>query len=442
MNPPPHFEYGFPDLCSNGDDPFDLLGLFAAWRQAALDRGYQLHGMPLESAPAHRVAVLHPKNRLPTRNLINFASYNYLGLSYRKEVIDAAASAVKFYGLGSMGAPLLSGTTNLHKQLMNDLAAFMGQQDALLFPTGYSANLGVISGLMRPGDTIIADQFAHASIVDGIRLAGIRPRFFRHNDAIDLDKKLGRSTGRKLVVVEGVYSMHGDTGALKEIVDACQRHRARILIDEAHSAFLYGPNGRGVAEHLGVYEDIDIVMGTTSKTLGGMGGFVTGSSELIEYLRAYATPQVFSGGLPPSIVAGLLKSIEIVRREPHLRAKLWSNVLLMRERLHQGGVDTGRSTSQVISIMVRDDAAVFTITEALFEHGVYINPIVYPAVPRNQSRLRMAISAGHSESEIEEGARIVVSVLGQYGKLRQSAGMSARNRPDNAHGGTPDGRKN
>ena len=293
----------------------------------------------------------------------------------------------------------------------------MGRSAVLLFPTGYSANIGIIDGLMRSSDTILADQLAHASIVDGVRLTGIRPRFFRHNDAADLERKFARSRGRKLVAVEGVYSMEGDIGALNDIVDVCRRHGARIFIDEAHSCFLYGANGRGVAEHLGVSEDIDIVMGTTSKALGGLGGFVSGSCELIDYLRFYARPHMFSGGLPPAIGGGLIQALAIVRDEPQLRAKLWSNVALMRERLREAGVDTGRSTSQVIPIMIRgEEANRIAIAEELFERGVYIHPVFFPAVAKNQARLRMAISAGHSEAEIEEGAQTMIAVLKKHGK--------------------------
>ena len=244
----------------------------------------------------------------------------------------------------------------------------------------------------------------------------VGPRFFRHNDADDLERKLRNSKGRKLVVAEGVYSMEGDIGALDDIVLACRRHGARLLVDEAHSVFVYGPHGRGVAEHLGVYEDVDIVVGTMSKTLGGIGGFIAGSRDLVNYLRFYARTHIFSGGLPPAVVAGLIEALAIVRNEPQIRRRLWNNVALMREGLQEGGVDTGRSTSQVISIMIRDDAVALEIAEELFDRGVYIHPIFYPAVAKNQSRLRMSITAGHSEAEIEEGARIVISVLDKYCK--------------------------
>ena len=412
----PLSEYSIPDFYARpGNDPFDGLERWKVWWHDALERGYYLYGMPLESPPAARVAVYNRKRARTTSGLINFASYNYLGLSYRGEVIDAAVRALKRYGLGSGGSPMLCGTTDLHEQLADQLAAFMGKPAVLLFPTGFGANLGIISGLMRPGDTVLADQLAHSSLVAGIRVAGIRPRFFRHNDVADLERKLGQSKGKKLVVVEGVYSMDGDMANLQDVVKVCRRHAARILIDEAHSHFLYGGTGRGVAEHLGVYEEMDVVMGTLSKTLSGMGGFVAGSWSLIEYLKIFAHSRMFSGSLPPAIVAGVLKALGIVKSEPKLRAKLGSNTKLMRKRLQEAGVNTGNCSSHIIPIMVGDYTSAFAITEELFEQGVYINPINYPAVARNKSRLRMSITAGHSETDIEEGARVVASVLSRRG---------------------------
>jgi len=184
------------------------------------------------------------------KNLINLASYNYLGLSYRPEVIEAARDAILKYGTGSSGSPILSGTTELHEELQNKIAAFKNKESCLLFPSGYSANLGVIAGLMRSGDLVVTDQFAHASIVDGIILSKAQVRYFRHNNAADLDRKLKDFAGRKLVIVEGVYSMDGDLANLPEIVEVCQRNGARIMIDEAHSAFLFGPNGRHPSRHV------------------------------------------------------------------------------------------------------------------------------------------------------------------------------------------------
>ena len=408
-------ELGFADFyCGEGHDIFDTIRHYSVWWRHALQRGFDIYEMPMYSAPSTRVAVRRPGMSQPTGGLINFASYNYLGLSYREEVVDAAIRALRKYGLGSGGVPLLSGTTDLHEQLAVEIADFLGEQSALLFSTCYGANLSAVAGLMRPGDTVFADQFSHASLVDGISLSGIKPRFFRHNDSADLEKKLSRSNGRKLVVVEGVYSMDGDTGDLVKIAGVCQRHGARILVDEAHSAFVFGANGRGVTEQLGLCGDIDILMGTTSKALGGLGGYIAGRRELIDYLRAFGRPRIFSGALPPTIVAGLLEALKIVRSEPELRSRLWKNVTLMRKYLTEGGIDTGHSNSQIIPIMVRDEDRAFEIAKELFEEGVYICPIAYPAVAKNQSRLRMTISADHSSEEITRGAQVIISAFERY----------------------------
>ena len=400
-----------------GDDAFAILEPFGEWwREAEFGTGYYLYALPMGSAPSTRVSIADPKTAQTRHELINFASYNYLGLSYRTEVIDAVCDAVRKYGAGASGSPVLSGSMDLHKRLQREMADFKGKEAALVFPTGYSANVGLIAGLMRPGDLIVADKLAHASIVDGMILSKATSRFFRHNDAQDLDRKLRGFDGKKLVIVEGVYSMDGDVANLPEIVEVCRRHDARILVDEAHSTFVYGPTGRGLAEHFGLDDEVDIHLGTFSKSLGGLGGFVAGPQELIWYLRGFARSRVFSCALPPGVVAGLLKALEIARNEPELREKLWDNARYMHELLHEAGVDVGDSTSQVISIMIRDDAGIFQIAEDLLRAGVYINPVRYPAVGKHKSRFRMSISAAHSRSDLEEGARIITSVLGKHGK--------------------------
>lgn len=398
-----------------GQDAFDMLTPFDDWWRWARPEGYYLFGQPMSSAPGTRVDVRETKGGEILRGLINLASYNYLGLSYRQEVIDAAVEALKTYGLGASGSPILSGYFDLHENLRLELARFKGKEDVLLFPTGYSANLGLISGLMRPGDLVIADQYAHASIVDGIILSKAKPLFFRHNDANDLERKLKRFDGKKLVVVEGVYSMDGDLANLPDIVEVCQRHGARILIDEAHSSFLFGPTGRGVAEHFGLDDQVDIHVGTFSKTLGGVGGFVAGSTKLINYLRGFARSRVFSCAMPPAVAAGLLRSLQIVEDEPELRHQLHENVAFMQKRLRDAGVDIGNSASQVIPVFVRDDKRIFSIVEQLNHEGVYLNPVRYPAVGKHRSRVRISLSAAHRRPDLEEGADILIRVLRRNG---------------------------
>jgi len=401
-----------------GDDSFDILEPFEEWYREARPAGYYLFGLPMQTAPATRIDIIETKTNKKLKNLINLASYNYLGLSYRPEVIEAVIEATRKYGSGASGSPILSGTIELHDELALKIAAFKKKEQALIFPSGYSANLGVIAGLMRSGDLVVTDQYAHASIVDGIILSKADVRYFRHNSAADLERKLKGFKGKKLVIVEGVYSMDGDLAKLPEIVEASRRQGARIMIDEAHSTFLFGKNGRGVTEHFGLEDEVDIHFGTFSKTLGGIGGFVAGSKALITYLKGFARSRVFSCALPPGVAAGLIRALEIVQAEPELRTRLWGNVEFMQDLLRKGGVDIGDSQSQVIPIMVRDDDRIFKIAEELIHEGVYLNPVRYPAVGKHRSRFRISITAGHTRQDLAEAAEIITRVLERYGLCR------------------------
>jgi glycine C-acetyltransferase len=401
-----------------GDDPFALLAPFESWWREVQPRGYYQYELPLHSAPATRVDVEDTKTGEIRRGLINFASYNYLGLSYRPEVKEAIKAAVDIYGGGSSGSPILSGTTALHRRLAEDVARFKATEAAMIFPTGYSANVGVIAGLMRSGDLIVADQYAHASIVDGMILSKATSRFFRHNRADDLERKLRGFEGKKLVIVEGVYSMDGDLCPVPDIVEVCRRYDARLLIDEAHSTFVFGENGRGVAEHFGLDDAVDIHIGTFSKSLGGQGGFVAGSRALIDYLRGFARSRFFSCALAPPVVAGLIKALELAASEPELRTRLWENVEFMQGKLRGAGVDVADSESQVIPIMVRNDAVTLDLGEQLLRGGVFVNPVKYPAVGKHKSRFRMSISAAHSREELDRGADIIIDVLRRNGIIR------------------------
>jgi glycine C-acetyltransferase len=401
----------------SGKDPFDILEPFDDWFDEARPQGYYLFGQPMSCAPRTRVDVVEQLRRQPLKNLINLASYNYLGLSYRPEVIEAAVDATRRFGTGSSGSPILSGTIELHEELGRTVAEFKDKESCLLFPSGYSANLGVIAGLMRSGDLVVTDQFAHASIVDGIILSKAQVRYFRHNNAADLDRKLKDFSGRKLVIIEGVYSMDGDLANLPEIVEVARRNGARIMIDEAHSAFLFGKNGRGVAEHFGLDDEIDIHLGTFSKSLGGQGGYVVGSRKLIRYLKGFARSHVFSCALAPGVAGGLIRACAIARDEPQLRDRLWENTALLQELLREKGVDVGDSKSQVIPIMIRDDDRIFQVAEDVIRHGVYLNPVRYPAVGKHRSRLRISVTASHSAAELREAADIIARVLDKHGFL-------------------------
>jgi glycine C-acetyltransferase len=366
------------------------------------------------SSPSTRIE-LEEKLEQRRLNLLNLSSYNYLGLSNRPEVIAAAKRALDRYGLGAAGSPVLSGTMGIHVELERSIARFKRKPAAMVFPTGYSANLGLIQGLMRPGDLIVADQNAHASIVDGAILSKADVRFFKHNRPDDLEKKINGRSGKKLIVVEGVYSMDGDVCRLPEVVEIAKRHDARILIDEAHSTFIYGEHGRGVAEHFGLEDEIDIHVGTLSKALGGQGGFVAGSQSLYKYLEGFARSRLFSCALSPIVTAGVLESLHIAEREPELRQKLWANVAHIRGQLQEHGVDVGESTSQVIPVMIRNDRRIFEIAHKMQRAGLYLQPIVYPAVAKHRSRFRISVSAAHTFEQLDEGVSILTRVLREEG---------------------------
>lgn len=413
---PGAMEYDYTNFYSgSGGDPFALLQPFDDWWTEARPNGYYLFELPIGTAPSTRVTVRDTLTGELRTDLVNFASYNYLGLSYRPEVKQAIKDAADEYGGGASGSPILSGNTELHEALAKEIAEFKGTEAAIIYPTGFSANVGAIAGLMRMGDLVVADQFAHASVVDGMVLSKAHSRFFRHNRVDDLERKLKNFTGKKLVVVEGVYSMDGDVAPLPEIIEVCRRHGARLLVDEAHSAFVYGDNGKGVVEALGVEDEVDIHIGTFSKSLGGQGGYVAGNRQLVNYLRGFSRSRTFSCALSPVVVAGLRKALEIARNEPELRVRLWDNVAHMRGVLEEADVPVGDSTSQVIPIMVRDDARTFSIGQEIFRRGVFINPVRYPAVGKHKSRFRMSISAAHARRDLDEGAAVIIEVLREYG---------------------------
>jgi glycine C-acetyltransferase len=395
---------------SSSDDPFAILEPYNQWFDRAFEEGYYLFAQALSTPPEGDVSLTDGLQRQQLR-LINLSSYNYLGLSVRPEVIAAAKAALDKYGLGAAGSPILSGTMDVHVQLEEALARFKGTEAAMVFPTGYATNVGLVSGIMRPGDWVITDQNAHASIVDGAILSKANVRFFKHNNPADLDRKLRQASGKKLVAIEGVYSMDGDVCPLPELVEVAKRHGARIMLDEAHSGFVYGDHGRGVAEHFGLESEIDIHVGTFSKALGGQGGYIAGSRGLYNYLKGFARSRVFSCALSPAVAAGVLEALKLVREEPELRDRLWCNVRRIRQHLEAEGVDVGDSTSQIIPIMVRNDRRVFQVCQRLLRAGIYLQPVIYPAVAKHRSRFRVSISASHTHSQLDEGAATLVRVL-------------------------------
>lgn len=346
------------------------------------------------------------------RSVINLCSYNYLGLANHPEVIAAAQEALRTHGMGACGSPMLSGMTDLHRELERRVAEFLGREDAMLFNSGFGGALGTISGLLRKTDVAILDNRSHLSLRDGAVLARCKTEKFEHNDPASLDTALSRQQGRRqLVVVEGIYSMDGDFGNLKELIDVTESHGASIFVDEAHSILACGENGRGAAEKFGVEDRVPLVYGTFSKAFGALGGFVAGSKETLQYLRFYAHPYVYSCALPPVVVAAILKALEIGMREPELRTKLWENADYFHAQLRSLGIDTGASTSYVMPIVIGERERMYRMCHELRARGLWVAPVDYPAVPQNKICFRACVTAKHTRADLDEALNILADTL-------------------------------
>jgi 8-amino-7-oxononanoate synthase len=344
--------------------------------------------------------------------IIMLGSNNYLGLTSHDEVKQASAKAVMKYGTGCAGSRLLNGTLDIHIELEERLAAFMKVESVLTFSTGYQVNLGVLSCLLGRHDTAILDKYDHASILDGVRLGFGRTLKFKHNDMKDLETKLDRSAENsgKLVVVDGVFSMEGDLAKLPEIVELKKQYGARLLVDDAHGLGVFGENGRGTAEHFGVEHDVDLTMGTFSKSLATVGGFIAGDRAVVDYIKHHARSQIFSAATPPGAAAAVIKALEIVEREPERRKLLWENTNFMKQELNGLGFDTGDSESPVIPIIDGDDMSAFVMSKRLHEEGVFVNPIVAPAVPPGQALIRTSFMATHKREHLEQALTALAKV--------------------------------
>jgi len=333
------------------------------------------------------------------------SSYDYLGLVGHPHIQAAAMRALSRHGTSSGGVRLLTGTATVHRDLDLALARFKGTEAALSFGSTYLTNLGVVGSLFGPRDVVFVDRLAHRSIIDACLLARVKLHSFSHNNASELRRLLReRARGRRtLVIVEGVYSMDGDCCPLPEIVKAAKAYGAFVMVDEAHSFGVLGATGRGVDEHFGLSpSDVDIWVGALSKAIPSNGGFVAGGRELVLYLQHRAGPFVFSSALNPSAAGAALASLEVIEAEPWRIAAAHSNAKLLREGLARLGLDSGASTTPVVPVLIGEDRAAYELAAQLHHRGVLVTPVVFPAVPRGESRLRLCASAAHSAEDIEE----------------------------------------
>jgi len=371
-----------------------------------------------------------PLVEMEGRETIMLGSNNYLGLTGDPRVKAAAREALDRYGTALTGSRLLNGTIPLHVELETEIAEWMGTEDAIVFTTGYQANLGTIGTILEPGDTVICDSGDHASILDGCRLSGAKLRPFRHNQMDKLEKMLERANadgGGALVVVDGVFSMEGDICPLADIVERCERHGARLMVDEAHAVGVLGKRGAGVCELYGLEDRVDLRMGTFSKSLASCGGFVAGPADVIEYLRISARAFVFTAAAVPASLGAALEAIRICRREGRpLFTRLLDNAAYLRRGLAELGlvvVEPGRlpdgsaAITPVVPVLVGEDWQAVLLWKALFEAGVYTNVALYPAVPPGGALLRTSLMATHQRDHLDRALEIFAKVIRDFPDL-------------------------
>ncbi|MBU0508503.1 pyridoxal phosphate-dependent aminotransferase family protein [bacterium] len=336
------------------------------------------------------------------QDVLMLGSNNYLGLTNHPKVKEAAIAAVRLFGSGCAGSRFLNGTLAIHVECEERLAEYIQKEAVLLFSTGFQANLGAIATLVQRNGFVVTDSLDHASIIDGARLSFGKMVKFRHNDERDLDRVLtGLGDKPKLVVTEGVFSMEGDIVRLPQILEVCERHGADLLLDDAHGIGVLGPQGRGTAPHYGLNDQVELIVGTFSKSLASIGGFVAASEDVIEYLKHHSRALIFSASPPPASVAAVIAALEIITAEPERRDLLWRNTRYLREGLNTLGLDTGVSETPIIPVVIGDEMLAFQVTTTMQQEGVFINPVVPPAVQPGQSLIRFSVMSTHTLEQLD-----------------------------------------
>ncbi len=353
------------------------------------------------------------------QRVIMLGSNNYLGLTNHPEVKEAAARALESYGTGTAGSRFLNGTLDIHVELEEKLAKFMRREAALTFSTGFQVNLGVISSVIDRKDVVILDNLDHACILDGARLSYGRVLKYRHNSMEELEERLRsvESERAAMIVVDGVFSMEGDLADLPRIVELKKKFGARLMVDDAHGIGVMGDGGRGTAEHFGLDSEADLVMGTFSKSLAAVGGFVVGESKVIDFIKHKARSLMFSAAPPPASVATVIKALEIIEREPERRQRLWDHTDYMKREFTTMGYDTGQSASPVIPLVVGENVTAFKMTFRLQEEGVFVNPVVSPAVPEGRALIRTSYMATHTRDQLDSALEIIRGVGREMGVI-------------------------
>lgn len=371
---------------------------FRGRRAAMQDANRYFYLQPIAGPTNHTVMMADG------REMIMLASYSYLGLIGHPRIDAAATEAVERYGTGAGGVRLLTGTMDLHVRLEERISSFAKREDACVYSSGYVTNVAIITGLTGPGDLVLMDKLDHASIVDGCLLSGAKWKTYRHNDMAHLEKLLAEAQGQYktvLIVADSVFSMDGDVMDLPSTRALADRYGARVMVDEAHSIGTLGETGHGIEEHFGMYGSIDLKMGTLSKSIPSVGGYCAGDHDLIDYLRHYSRPFIFSAALPPAQTAAALAAFDVIEDEPWRVAQLHTQQARYSDGLKAQGWETMNSTTCVVPVFVGDESKTMDLTRMLFDRGVFVCPIVHPAVPRGTDRLRTCLMATHTDDDID-----------------------------------------
>ncbi|HHJ09845.1 MAG TPA: aminotransferase class I/II-fold pyridoxal phosphate-dependent enzyme [Bacteroidetes bacterium] len=380
---------------------------FTRARQAVAE-GWYPYFLPIESGPGTKVLV-------NGRKMIMIGSNNYMGLTGHPKVIEASVKATKKYGTGCTGSRFLNGTLDIHLELEDRLAKFVGKEAALCFSTGFQTNQGAISALVGKDDIVFVDRENHASIVDGYRLSFGKVVKYKHNDFDDLERVLKlyeKENAGKVIVTDGVFSMEGTIARIPDIVKLAEKYGARLYVDDAHALGVLGKHGKGSGEYWNMTDHIDLVMGTFSKSLASLGGFIAGESIVVDYIKHHARSLIFSASMPPSAVAAVIASLDIIESEPERVERLWKNTRMMKEGFESLGFNTGESNTPIIPIVIGTDEACFTFWKMLFDAGIFANPAISPAVSPGQAIIRTSYMATHTEEELN----YVLDIFKKIGK--------------------------
>ncbi len=372
------------------------------------DQGLLLHPRTLEGATGARA-------RFDGRDVVNLASNNYLGLASHPRLNDAAAKAALEFGAGTGAVRTIAGQMTMHRELERRLAEFKHADDALMFQSGFTSNAGTVAAILDREDVIISDQLNHASIIDGARLGRAEIKVFPHKD-VDAAEAMLKETaapGRKqLLITDGVFSMDGDIAPLTGLVEVAERHGAIMMVDDAHASGVLGAGGAGTVDHFGLHGRVDVQVGTLSKAIGVLGGFIAGPRHLIEWLQNRGRPYLFSTSAPPAVVAACMAALDVIRDEPERLDRLWSNTRSFKEGLRSFGFDTGASETPITPVITADEEKTQSFASRLFEEGVFCPAIVFPTVARGRARVRAIVTADHSEEDLEEA----LEVFGRVGR--------------------------